>query len=63
VTLHDLLNEERAREIHAKLLPGVPFDLARYQELCRMNVQPSEAELVRMRAYIAHYNSLNRQRA
>lgn len=59
VTLDDLFEVERARAVHALLLPTVPFDLARWQELKRMNVQPSEAELGRLRKIVADYNSRN----
>ena len=62
VTLPQLMNERIARRVHSKLLPSLAFDLARYHELQRMNVQPSEQELQAVRAAVAHYNSRNEQR-
>lgn len=62
VSLVDLLNPVRAHDVQHFLLPDVPFDLGRHQELSRMNIQPSERELERIRGYVKSYNSANEMR-
>lgn len=48
-TLADLLDPDMARTIWAKLLPTLPFDAQRHAELSKMNIQPCEHELGRIR--------------
>lgn len=41
-TFADLWNEERAKELWTYLLPGIPFDSARYRLLREMRIEPRD---------------------
>jgi hypothetical protein len=45
--MDELMEQEGARRVHHYLLPGVPFNLARWQELKRMAIQTERGEVTR----------------
>lgn len=54
VTLERLLDPEGASELYRTILPGLQFDKLRHGWLAKMNVQPSVAEIDRVKAAMVH---------
>jgi hypothetical protein len=52
VSLKKLLTKKGAEELFRSILPGMPFDWARHACLVKMNVQPTAAEIDRVKAAI-----------
>lgn len=49
VELRELLQPGYAEEVWEYLLPGLPFDASRHEQLRKMQIQPSVAEMQRIR--------------
>ena len=58
VELRELLQPGMAQEVWEYLLPGVPFDAARHEQLRKMQIQPSAAEMQRIRNAITERTRL-----
>ncbi len=58
VTLQQLLDPDVAERVQDYLLPTIQFNRERHAQLARMNVQPSAAELARVRAAITRTGGL-----
>ncbi len=49
VELRDLLQPGYAQDVWEYLLPGLPFDASRHEQLRKMQIQPSATEMARIR--------------
>lgn len=58
VSLEDLMVEDRAAEVWRYLIPWGPFPRARYAELKKLKIQPSDAEIIRVQQAIELYREV-----